>query len=65
MPLLQRINDSLKTSPRPVWLVYHNPVLRQSIEVRGDFQLMHDFSHGGSQFLIYVHTGVGDGPADT
>ena len=54
-PLLDRVFESLRLQPRSLWVVYHNPVYRSVIEARSEFQLVSDFTYGGSQFLIYTY----------
>jgi SAM-dependent methyltransferase len=51
--VIARLRRSLERNPRAVWVVYHNPVWRASIESTGAFAHVGDFSSGGSLFAVY------------
>jgi len=51
--VLARLRGSLIRHPRPVWVVYHNPVWRDVIESGGDFERVGEYSFGGCAFAVY------------
>ena len=51
--VLARLRRSLERHPRPVWIVYHNPVWRSTIEAAGTFEHVGDYSSGGCTFALY------------
>lgn len=51
--VIARLRVSLERHPRDVWIVYHNPVWRSSIEATNAFRHVGDFTRGGSTFAVY------------
>jgi len=51
--VLARLRRSLETHPRPVWIVYHNPVWRSTIDATGAFEHIGDHTTGGCTFAVY------------
>lgn len=51
--VMARLRRSLERHPRTVWIVYHNPVWRASIESTAAFDHVGDYSSGGSRFAVY------------
>jgi SAM-dependent methyltransferase len=51
--VVARLRRSLERYPRTVWIVYHNPVWRASIEATGAFQHVGDYTRGGTIFAVY------------
>jgi SAM-dependent methyltransferase len=56
--VLERLRESLAQHPRPVWIVYHNPVWRGVIEESGAFAHAGDWSYGGCDFAVYRNRGA-------
>jgi SAM-dependent methyltransferase len=53
--VLARLRASLDAHPRRVWLVYSNPVWRETVEGAGLFARVGEWSFGGCQFAVYRH----------
>lgn len=51
--VIARLHRSLEHHPRRVWIVYHNPVWRSTIETTGHFELVGNYSFGGCAFAVY------------
>jgi SAM-dependent methyltransferase len=51
--VLARLRQSLAAHPRPVWIVYHNPVWRDVVEACGLVARVGDWSFGGCRFAVY------------
>ena len=51
--VMARLRRSLERYPRTVWIVYHNPVWRASIETTNAFEHVGDYIRGGSTFAVY------------
>jgi SAM-dependent methyltransferase len=51
--VLARLRRSREQFPRPVWIIYHNPVWRDAIEAGGDFERVGEYSSGASAFAVY------------
>jgi SAM-dependent methyltransferase len=51
--VMARLRRSLERHPRTVWIVYHNPVWRASIESTHAFEHVGDYTSGGSAFAVY------------
>ncbi len=51
--VLQRLKKSLKRVPRPVWVVYHNPLLEGALNASGFLEK----SGGTLQYSVYRTTG--------
>jgi SAM-dependent methyltransferase len=51
--VISRLRRSLERHPRPVWIVYHNPLWRGVIETTGAFEHAGDYSPGGMTFAVY------------
>ena len=51
--VMARLRRSLERSPRSVWILYHNPVWRASIESTGAFDHVTDVTSGGRTFAVY------------
>ena len=53
IPLLHRLEKSLTGAPRPVWVVYHNPLLEGALDASGFLQK----AGGTLQYSVYRTTG--------
>ncbi|MGA2358144.1 MAG: class I SAM-dependent methyltransferase [Terriglobales bacterium] len=51
--VLQRLEKSLKRAPRPVWVVYHNPLLETALDASGFLEK----AGGTLQYSLYRTTG--------
>jgi hypothetical protein len=51
--VLQRLEKSLKRAPRPVWVVYHNPLLEGALDASGFLEK----AGGTLQYSVYRTTG--------
>ena len=51
--VLTRLRHSLATHPRRVWIVYRNPVWRETIEATGAFARVGIWSYGGCDYAVY------------
>ncbi len=51
--VVARLSRSLERYPRTVWIVYHNPLWRASIETTNTFEHVGDYTRGGSTFAVY------------
>ena len=51
--VLARLQRSVALHPRTVWIVYHNPVWRTTVDATNAFQHVGDYSSGGCVFAIY------------
>ena len=51
--VMARLRQSLATHPRRVWIVYQNPVWRDTVETGGGFVRAGDWTFGGSDFAVY------------
>jgi SAM-dependent methyltransferase len=51
--VMARLRQSLATHPREVWIVYQNPVWRDTIAAGGGFVQAGEWSFGGSDFVVY------------
>lgn len=54
--LLERLESSLAQYPRPIWVIYHNPLLERLLRSRSGFQRM----GGTEQYAIYVNNYISD-----
>jgi SAM-dependent methyltransferase len=53
--VLDNITDSLSTSPRHIWLIYHNPLWRRVIERWTMFNAVASFKLAGGEFVVYTN----------
>jgi hypothetical protein len=51
--VMARLGKSLDAHPRPMWIIYHNPVWRDVIEQNGAFAHVGDWWLGGCLFAVY------------
>ena len=51
--VLSRLRQSLERHPRTVWIVYHNPVWRPTLDNDGAFEHVGTHSSGGCVFAVY------------
>jgi SAM-dependent methyltransferase len=51
--VLERLRASLRVHPRPVWLVYHNPMHRGAIEATREYDFAGTWTFGGCRFVVY------------
>lgn len=51
--VVARVRRSLERYPRTVWIVYHNPLWRASIETTNAFEHVGDYTRGGARFAVY------------
>lgn len=51
--VIARLRRSLERHPRTVWIMYHNPLWRSSIESTNAFEHVGDYSSGGCTFAVY------------
>ncbi len=51
--VVARLRHSLATHPRRVWIVYQNPVWRETVESTRAFTHVGDWSSGGCDFAVY------------
>lgn len=51
--VLARLRRSLAERPRPVWIVYHYPAWRDTVEGNDWIELVGDYWFGGCTFAVY------------
>lgn len=56
--VLARLRRSIAAHPRTVWIVYHNPVWRTTIEGTRAFEHAGDYSSGGCNYAVYRSVAV-------
>jgi SAM-dependent methyltransferase len=55
--VLDKIEASCQRNPRPIWLIYYNPVCRDVVERRSTFRTVSEVKYAGSQAWIYTTQG--------
>jgi SAM-dependent methyltransferase len=51
--ILERIDESRRRVPRPVWLIYYYPLCGEMIERAGGYHRVAGVSHGGGEVAVY------------
>ncbi len=55
--IIKKIKNSLKRSPRRIWLIFNNFQYNDLFESEPIFQRFIEFAYGGTEFTVYVTNG--------